>query len=140
MTTQHPSALTMLLSRHTRRRQFITLLGGAAMAWPLAARAQTERLRRIGIISSASSDDPEYQVRFTAFLQGLQQLGWTDGRNLRIDARWGTNNADRGRYAAELVALAPDVVLASTTPSMMALQQSTRTVPVVFANVADPVG
>src|SRR5262245_5652537 len=86
------------------------------------------------------ADDPEGQARFTAFLQGLQQLGWTDGRNVRIDTRWGANNADRGRYAAELVALAPDVILASTTPAMMALQQSTRAVPVVFANVADPVG
>jgi len=122
------------------RRGFITLLGGAA-TWPLAARAQQgERVRRIGVLMHLAADDPEGQARFTSFLQGLQQLGWTDGRNVRIDARWGANNADRGRYAAELVALAPDVILASTTPAMMALQQSTRAVPIVFANVADPVG
>jgi putative ABC transport system substrate-binding protein len=123
-----------------RRREFITLIGGAA-AWPLAARAQQgERVRRIGVLMHLAADDPEGQARFTAFLQGLQQLGWTDGRNVRIDTRWGTNNADRGRYAAELIALTPEVILASTTPSMVALQQSTRTVPVVFVNVADPVG
>jgi ABC-type uncharacterized transport system substrate-binding protein len=124
-----------------RRRNFITLLGGAAAGWPLAARAQQgERVRRIGVLMHLATDDPEGQARFAAFLQGLQQLGWTDGRNVRIDTRWGANNADRGRYAAELVALAPDVILASTTPAMMALQQSTRTVSVVFVNVADPVG
>ena len=123
-----------------RRRQFIRLLGSAA-AWPFAARAQQpEQVRRIGVLMHLAADDPEGQARFTAFLQGLQQLGWTDGRNARVDTRWGANNAERGRYAAELVALAPDVILASTTPGMMALQQSTRTVPVVFVNVADPVG
>jgi len=124
-----------------KRREFITLLGGAAATWPLAARAQQgELVRRIGVLMHLAADDPEGQARFMAFLQGLQQLGWTDGRNVRIDTRWGANNADRGRYAAELVALAPDVILASTTPGMMALQHSTRTVPVVFVNVADPVG
>jgi putative ABC transport system substrate-binding protein len=124
-----------------RRREFITLVSGAAAAWPLAARAQQgERVRRIGVLMHLAADDPEGQARFAAFLQGLQQFGWTDGNNLRVDTRWGANNADRGRYAAELVALAPDVILASTTPAMMALQQSTRTVSVVFANVADPVG
>src|SRR5215510_1541025 len=124
-----------------RRREVITLLGGAAAAWPLATRAQQgERIRRVGVLMHLAADDPEGQARFTAFLQGLQQLGWTDGRNVRIETRWGANNADRGRYAAELVALAPDVILASTTPAMMALQQSSRTVSVVFANVADPVG
>jgi ABC-type uncharacterized transport system substrate-binding protein len=123
-----------------RRRQFIRLLGSAA-AWPFAARAQQpEQVRRIGVLMHLAADDPEGQARFTAFLQGLQQLGWTDGRNARVDTRWGANNAERGRYAAELVALAPDVILASTTTGMMALQQSTRTVPVVFVNVADPVG
>src|SRR5262245_26573776 len=123
-----------------KRREFITLLGSTA-AWPLVARAQQgERVRRIGVLMHLAADDPAGQARFTAFLQGLQHLGWTDRRNVRIDTRWGANNADRGRYAAELVALAPDVILASTTPSMMSLQQSTRTVPVVFANVADPVG
>jgi putative ABC transport system substrate-binding protein len=123
-----------------RRREFISLLGGVA-TWPLAARAQQgEGVRRIGVLMHLAADDPEGQARFTAFLQGLQQLGWTDGRNARVDTRWGANNAERGRYAAELVALAPDVILASTTPGMMALQQSTRTVPIVFVNVADPVG
>jgi ABC-type uncharacterized transport system substrate-binding protein len=124
-----------------KRREFITLVGGAAAAWPVAVRAQQgERVRRIGVLMHLAADDPEGQARFAAFLQGLQQLGWTDGRNVRIETRWGANNADRGRYAAELVALAPDIILASTTPAMMALQQSSRTVSVVFANVADPVG
>src|SRR5882757_4526409 len=98
-----------------RRREFITLLGGAAAAWPLAARAQqAERVRRIGVLLSLSADDPQGQARLMAFLQGLQQLGWTDGRNMRIDARWSGGNADDARkYAAELVALAPEVILAS---------------------------
>ena len=98
-----------------RRREFITLLGGAAAAWPLAARAQQpERMRRIGVLMTAAADDPEWQARVAAFLQGLQQLGWTDGRNVRIDTRWGAGDADDIRkYAAELVALAPDVILAT---------------------------
>ena len=98
-----------------KRREFITLLGGAAAAWPLAARAQQpERMRRIGVLMSTAADDPEAQARMAAFLQGLQQLGWTDGRNVRIDTRWGAGDADRiRRYAAELVALAPDVILAT---------------------------
>src|SRR6516225_8222741 len=105
MTTQPLSALTMLLSRHTKRREFIMLLGGAA-AWPLAARAQQgERIRRIGVLMHLAADDPEGQARHATFLQGLQQSGWTVGRNLRIDTRWGANEADRRRYAAELVAL-----------------------------------
>src|SRR5260221_7836886 len=96
-----------------RRRQFLTLLGGAA-AWPLAARAQQgERIRRIGVLHSLAADDPEGQARLTAFVQGLQELGWTDGRNVRIDYRWTACDAERARrYAAELVALAPDVILA----------------------------
>ena len=98
-----------------KRREFITLLGGAAAAWPLAARAQQgERMRRIGVLMPLAADDPEGQARIAAFLQGLQQLGWTDGRNVRIDIRWGAGDADRIRkYAAELVALAPDVILAT---------------------------
>jgi putative tryptophan/tyrosine transport system substrate-binding protein len=102
-----------------RRREFITLLGGAA-AWPLAARAQQpERTRRIGVLMNLPSDDPEGMARLAAFLQGLQELGWVVGRNVRIDYRWGTGDADRIRgYAAELVALAPDVILASGTPSV----------------------
>ena len=96
-----------------KRREFITLLGGAAV-WPLAAHAQQgERMRRIGVLMPSAADDPEFQARITAFLQGLAQLGWLDGRNVRIDTRWGVADADRIRkYAAELVALAPDVILA----------------------------
>ena len=118
-----------------KRREFITLLGGAAAAWPLAARAQqAERMRRIGVLMPAAADDPEGQARIAAFLQGLQQLGWTDGRNVRIDTRWGAGDADRiRRYAAELVALAPDVILAAGTSTVGPLLQATRTVPIVFA-------
>ena len=119
------------------------LLGGAAAAWPLAARAQqAERMRRIGVLMAAAADDPESQARIAAFLQGLQQLGWTDGRNVRIDTRWATTNADDlRRHAAELAALAPDVILAATgTATVAPLLQATRTVPIVFAMVIDPVG
>ena len=128
------------LARRLGRRTFLaTLLGGAA-AWPLVARAQTERLRRIGIISSASSDDPEYQVRFGAFLQELQRLGWIIGRNIRIETRWTRGDAEDARkYAAELVALNPDVILASGISTVVALLQLTRTVPIVFPAVYDPV-
>jgi putative ABC transport system substrate-binding protein len=124
-----------------KRREFITLLGGAA-AWPLAADAQEpQRMRRIGVLMNAAAADPEGRARLAAFLQELQQLGWTDGRNVRIDTRWGAGDAERfRRYAAELVALAPDVILAAGSPVMGALQQATRTVPIVFALVADPVG
>jgi ABC-type uncharacterized transport system substrate-binding protein len=125
-----------------RRRAFITLVGGAAAAWPLAARAQQpERMRRIGVLMNWAADDPEGQARLTAFAQGLQQLGWSDGRNVRIDHRWAVADVGRfHRYAEELVALAPDAILASGTPSVQALQQVTRTLPIVFANLADPVG
>src|SRR5215467_7176210 len=124
-----------------KRREFITLIGGVA-AWPLAARAQqAERIRRIGVLMNTVSDDAEGQARLAAFHQGLQQSGWTVGHNVRIDYRWGSDDAERGRRgAAELVALGSDVILASGTPSVAVLQQSTRTVPVVFVNVADPVG
>jgi putative ABC transport system substrate-binding protein len=123
-----------------RRRDFITLLGGAA-ARPLAAGAQQpERVRRIGVLMSVAADGPEGQARLAAFLKGLQQLGWTDGRNIRIDYRWGAGDAERSRkYAAELVTLGPDVILASGDP-VMALQQATRSVPIVFTIIADPVG
>src|SRR5262245_3819404 len=124
-----------------RRRTFITLLGGAAAAWPLAARAQQERVRRIGVLMPNAADDPEYQVRMTAFLQELAQLGWIDGRNVRIDTRWGGGDADRIRkYAAELVGVAPDVILANSSAALASLLQATRTVPIVFTAVADPVG
>ena len=125
-----------------RRREFIALLGGAAAAWPLAARAQPgERVRRIGVLLPATADDPEFQARFTAFLQVLRELGWTDGRNVQIDTRWATANAaEIRRHAAELVALAPDIILANGSAVVGALQQATRTVPIVFVVVAEPVG
>ena len=125
-----------------RRREFITLLGGAAAAWPLAARAQQgERMRRIGVLLPAAADDPEFQARVGAFLQGLAQLGWTIGRNVRIDTRWATTNAaDIRRHAAELAALAPDVILAHGASTVGPLLQATRTVPIVFPVVGDPVG
>jgi putative ABC transport system substrate-binding protein len=124
-----------------RRREFISLLGGAA-AWPLAAHAQQgERMRRIGVLMNTSADDPEGQARIAALHQGLQEWGWILGRNARIDVRWDTVDADSGRrYAAELVALASDVVLASASAAMGALQQTTRTVPAVFVSIIDPVG
>jgi putative tryptophan/tyrosine transport system substrate-binding protein len=125
-----------------RRRDFVILLGGGAAAGPLAARVQQpERMRRIGVLMNLAAEDPEGLARVTAFAQGLQQLGWTDGRNVRIDARWAAGDADNFRkYAAELVALAPDVFLAIGTPAVVALQQATHTVPIVFASVIDPVG
>jgi ABC-type uncharacterized transport system substrate-binding protein len=124
-----------------RRRQFITLLGCAA-AWPVVARAQQgERMRRIGALMNSAADDQEGQARIAAFLQALQQLGWTDGRNVRTETRWAGSDAERlRRDAAELVALAPDVILASASPSVAALQQASRSVSIVFANVIDPVG
>ena len=127
---------------HIRRRDFITLLGSAAAAWPVATRAQqSERMRRIGVLMNITADDPEAQSRMTAFVQELGQLGWIADRNIRIDTRWAVGDADRfHRYAEELLAMAPDVILASATPSVQALQQATRTVPIVFANVTDPVG
>jgi putative ABC transport system substrate-binding protein len=124
-----------------RRREFIAGLGGAA-AWPLVARAQqSERVRRIGALMTLAADDPETLRRREAFVGGLQDLGWTDGRNLRIDYRSGLANADLyRRYAAELVALAPDVLLAHGATNLAALQQVTRTAPIVFVNTTDPVG
>ena len=126
-----------------KRREFISLLAGAAVAWPLAAHAQQpERMRRIGVLMGAAADDPESQARFASFAQGLAQLGWTDGRNMQIDTRWATTNADDiRRHAAELAALAPDVLLAGTgTATVAPLLRATRTVPIVFAVVIDPVG
>jgi putative ABC transport system substrate-binding protein len=108
-----------------KRREFISLLGGAAAAWPLAARAQQgERMRRIGVLMHLAADDPEGQARHATFVQGLQQSGWSAGRNVRIDTRWGTSEADRRRYAAELVALAPDVILASNSQATLALAET----------------
>jgi putative ABC transport system substrate-binding protein len=123
-----------------RRREFITLLGGVA-AWPLAARAQqAERMRRIGVLMNWSADDAEGQARLAAFTQGLKQLGWSEGRNLGIDTRWATAD-DIRRHAAEFVALAPDVLVAAGgTATVAPLIQATRTVPIVFVTVIDPVG
>jgi len=125
-----------------KRREFITLLGGAAAAWPLAARAQQgERMRRIGVLMPFAEDNPVGQARLAAFRQGLLQLGWADGRNVRIDSRWGAGDASLTRtYARELVALAPDVVMAVSSGAVAPLREVTRTVPIVFAVVADPVG
>jgi putative ABC transport system substrate-binding protein len=125
-----------------KRRQFITLLGGAAVAWPLAARTQQrERMRRIGVLTPFAADDTEGHGRLTAFAQGLQQLGWTVGQNLRIDYRWGDGKADTMRkYAVELVALAPDVILSDSSAATAPLLQATHTIPIVFGVVADPVG
>jgi putative tryptophan/tyrosine transport system substrate-binding protein len=125
-----------------RRREFIALVGSSAAAWPLVARAQPrERMRRVGVLSPFPADDVEGQARLTAFAQALQQAGWTLGQNLRLDYRWGDGTPDTLRkYATELVELKPDVILASSSASISALLQVTRTVPIVFAAVADPVG
>jgi len=129
------------MASHIRRRKFLATLGGAAAAWPLAARAQQgERVRRIGVLMTLAAGDPESLRRVTAFVQGLQELGWTDGRNVRIDYRWATSDADRIRYAAELIALAPDVMIATSGATVGALQRTSRTVPIVFVTVIDPVG
>jgi putative ABC transport system substrate-binding protein len=124
-----------------KRREFITLLGGAA-AWPLAARSQQpEQLRLIGVLMNRAADDADGRARLASFQQAMKDLGWSEGRNIRIDIRWGENDVNRtGKYAAELVALAPDIVLATGTVSVAAMQHVTRTLPVVFAGVADPVG
>jgi len=125
-----------------RRREFIALTGGAAVAWPLAARAQqTGGIKRIGVLMNAAADDPRGQTELSAFRLALQKLGWTEGGNLRIDIRWGENDVDRERqYAAELIGLAPDAILASGTLGVAALRRQTRTIPIVFAGVSDPVG
>ena len=125
-----------------RRREFIKLLGGAAAAWPLAARAQQgERMRRIGVLLPATADDPQFQTLVGAFLQELQQLGWSIGRNVRIDIRWATANVGEiRRHAAELATLAPDAIMAHGTSTVRPLLQATRTVPIVFSVAADPVG
>ena len=125
-----------------RRRDFIKVIAGSAAAWPLGVRAQqSEPMRRIGILMNRAANNAEGQARLAAFRQALEQLGWSEGRNMRIDIRWGEDQIDLERkYAAELVALAPDVILASGTMSVAALQALSRTLPIVFAAVADPVG
>src|SRR5216683_5855882 len=125
-----------------QRREFITLLGSAAAAWPIAARAQQpERMRRISWMDSFREDDANAQARVKAFQQVIEKLGWRVGGNLEIDYRWGLFDVERARRAgAELLNLAPDLILCGGTPSALAMQQATRTVPIVFAFVTDPVG
>jgi putative tryptophan/tyrosine transport system substrate-binding protein len=125
-----------------RRRDFIALLGSAAAGWPLAARGQqADRVRRIGVLMNTAADDPEGKARNAAFERGLQELGWTDGRNVRIDYRWGAGDADRiRRYAAELVSLSPDVILTVGSATAGPLLEATRTVSIVFVQAPDPVG
>jgi len=129
------------MASHIERRKFLATLGAAA-AWPLAARAQQrERMRRVGVLMHLAADDPEGQSRVAAFLQGLQEAGWAVGRNVNIDVRWAAGEADRfRRYAMEIVALTPDVILTSAPPSIRAMQQATRTLPIVFVLVPDAVG
>ena len=125
-----------------KRRQFIALLGGAAAAWPLAARAQQgERMRRIGVLMAFAENDREYQTNLAAFREELQKLGWTEGRNIQIDYRWaGLDLELMRRYTRELIALQPDVILSSSSPTTASLLQETRSIPIIFANIADPVG
>jgi putative ABC transport system substrate-binding protein len=124
-----------------QRRDFITLLGGAAASWPLAARAQQGgRIRRIGVLMGGDENDRWVKTNLAAFTQAVAGLGWTDGRNVRMDVRWGGGDANRmGALAQELVGLQPDIIVASTTPVIIALQRETRTIPIIFANVGDPV-
>src|SRR5215510_6567055 len=139
MTTQPLSALTMLLSRHTRRRQFITLLGGAAVAWPLAARAQqSERTRHIAVLMSGAEDDPETQARLAGIRQGLSRFGWSEGRNVQIDYRYASASAEQAQLLArDLVALKPEVIVAPSVMVAAALQRETRAIPIVFVGAID---
>ena len=124
-----------------RRREFITVLGGAAVAWTIAARAQhPEQMRRIGVLMNRATDDPEDQAYLAAFRQALQQLGWPEGRNVQIDTRWGADADVIRKHAMELAALAPDVILASGSATLGPLLQVTRAVPVVFTIIVDPIG
>ena len=126
-----------------RRREFIAALSGVAAVWPLASRSQqSERVRRIGVLMSTAENDRSAPSRIGSFLRGLEQLGWTEGRNIRIDLRWAAGDLAQSskKYAAELVALAPDVLLATAGPTVAALQGETRTVPIIFAHAVDPVG
>src|ERR1700694_4458737 len=125
-----------------RRREFITVLGGAAMAWPRIAHAQqTDRMRRIGVLMALGENDPEAKAWLSAFTQGLQELGWTDGRNLRMEVRWAAGDVDRMRmFAKELVGLQPDVILSIGTPVTAALQRETRTIPIGFVGPSDSLG
>src|SRR5262245_58139864 len=122
------------------RRELITLLGGAAAAWPLAARAQTKPMRRIGVLMGLVANDPEAQSRVTAFENGLRELGWVKGRNVSIDYRWAGDGKGLRDHAAELLAMGPDLILTNSTPVTAALREQSRAVPIVFTQVADPVG
>jgi putative tryptophan/tyrosine transport system substrate-binding protein len=123
-----------------RRRAFISLIGGAVAAWPVAARGE-QRMRRIGVLNTLTVEDAAANARYGAFLQGLQQAGWSIGRNVQVETRWAAGDADRLRtYSAELVALAPDVILATGSPTVEPLMRATRTVPIVFVQMTDPVG
>ena len=130
------------MASHIGRRKFLVTLGGAAAAWPLAARAQQgDRMRRLGILMVGAESDPQYQADVAVFREGLQKLGWVDGQNIRIEVRWAGFDAETmRRYAKELIALQPDLILSNDTPTTATLLQQTRTVPIVFATVADPVG
>ena len=131
-----------LQGQPVRRREFITLIGSAAALWPQAASAQNPGgVRRIGVLLSLAESDPEGKAQFSGFTQGLAELGWVDGRKLRMEVRWGRGDIDRIRtFAKELVALQPDVILAHGTPATAALHRETRTIPIVFVTVSDPVG
>src|SRR5262245_57554155 len=122
-----------------QRREFITLLGGAAAAWPLGARAQ-QNFRRIGVLMTLPENSQEGQGWVAAFKEGLQKVGWSESRNIRIDARWGATDAASQRLARQVIATQPDLILAQNTPTTLALQQLTTTIPIIFANIADPVG
>src|SRR5262249_1491963 len=139
----HPAAALHLRRRGDRmnnRREFITLFGGAA-TWPLAARAQTKQMRRIGVLMAYAEDDPEAQAWIRTLLQGLKEHGWIDGSPARFDYRWASGNLEpTGSYAAELMALNPDLIVAAATPALEAVWRETRSVPIVFVNVADPIG
>ena len=125
-----------------RRRQFVALLGGAAAAWPLAARAQQPaQMRRVGMLIGYAENDPETQARLSAFRQALEQLGWKEGRSIRLDYRFAPASPDEAqRFAKELVALRPDVLVGNSTPAAAALLRETRTIPIVFVGVSDPAG
>src|SRR5262249_20846559 len=124
-----------------RRRDFMKIIGGAAAGWPIAARAQQDgRVRRVGVLVSAAATEPEYQSYLTEFFQELRQRGWIEGQNLRVDLRWNAGDASLSRlYAGELIGLQPDVILVGSTVNLLAVQQATSTVPIVFVNVADAV-
>jgi putative tryptophan/tyrosine transport system substrate-binding protein len=124
---------------HGTRRQFITLLGGAT-AWPLAVRAQQDRLKRVGVLMGSPENSPEVQARLAAFLQGLEKLGWSEGRNIHLDYRFALAGSQMQALAKELVALQPDVILAHATPAAVALHRETRTIPIVFASIGNPIG